>query len=118
MLFRSVGQPEFYMGSVDGSDEAAFRHVHALFSGLEVDQLPQCATCWARYFCGGSCYANAHGATGSVITPEPRHCKLIKRCTEAVICCFLAAAGREDTRKLLYENMRRHIGTEERRPHA
>lgn len=113
-----VGQPEFFMGPVDGSDETAFKRVQSLFSNLDVDQLPQCANCWARYFCGGSCYANAFGVAGSVTAPEPRHCMLVKRCAETVIRSFLTIASRESIRKSLYDNMRRHIGAAESHPHA
>lgn len=113
-----VGRPEFHMGKVDGDDQGDFRRVRAIFAGLDVDELPECAACWARYFCGGSCYANAYTATGTVTRPDPRHCLLVKRCAETVIRRFLVSAAREATRKPLYASMRRFIGTDGDVAHA
>ncbi|MBA3998269.1 MAG: hypothetical protein C0489_05945 [Candidatus Accumulibacter sp.] len=113
-----VGQPEFFMGKVDDVDHMDFQRVRDIFAGLEVDRLPECAVCWARYFCGGSCYAKAYAGTGSVTAPDPRHCLLVKRCAETVIRRFLAATAQEETRQALYTNMRRFISVERKAAHA
>lgn len=113
-----VGQPEFFMGKVDDIDHMDFQRVRDIFAGLEVDRLPECAACWARYFCGGSCYAKAHAGTGSVTAPDLRHCLLVKRCAETVIRRFLAATVQEETRRTLYANMCSFIGAERNVAHA
>ncbi len=106
-----VGVPQFYMGKVTETDSEDYRRARSVFAGLEVDNIGECATCWARYFCGGSCYAHAYFATGSVSRPDPRHCLLTKRCAEAAIRRFLAVMGQAEARQRLYANVRKFIGT-------
>lgn len=105
-----VGIPEFYMGKVTEADSEDCRCVRSTFADLEVDNIGECAGCWARYFCGGSCYAHAYFATGGVSRPDPRHCLLTKRCAEAAIRRFLSAVGEAEKRDRLYANVRKFIG--------
>lgn len=105
-----VGRPEFCMGKVDDPDDESFQRVRAVFAGLEVDNLSACGACWARYFCGGACYANAHAATGTVTSPDARHCLLVRRCAETVVRRFLAATAEAGKRQILYDGARRIIG--------
>lgn len=105
-----AGIPEFYMGKVTEADSEDCRRVWSTFADLEVDDIGECAGCWARYFCGGSCYAHAYFATGGVSRPDPRHCLLTKRCAEAAIRRFLAAVGQAEKRERLYANVRKFIG--------
>lgn len=105
-----TGQPEFAMGSVTAPAPAGFAQTRQQFAGLEVDQLPTCRACWARYFCGGACPAQSHFISGQLTEPDPRHCLWARRCSETVIRAFLAATARADLRQTLYANMRRRLG--------
>lgn len=105
-----VGVSRFYMGKVPQADSEDYRRVRSTFEGLEVDNIPECARCWARYFCGGSCYAHGYFATGGVARPDPRHCVLTRRCAEAAIRRFLAVVDQADKRERLYANVRQFIG--------
>ncbi len=63
-----------------GSDGSALgRQVGGLWLGAK----PACRSCWARYRCSGGCHANGHGATGSLLEPDPLGCALLKTRTEA-----------------------------------
>jgi uncharacterized protein len=57
---RTIGEPEFAMGSledgVDGMARAAF------LNSRHVDRQQPCASCWARYLCGGGCHAEVAAA--------------------------------------------------------
>jgi uncharacterized protein len=108
-----VGIPEFHMGRVGDEDDADKCRVRKLFAGLDVDSIPQCSVCWARYFCGGSCYAHSYFGSGTVSSPHGRHCELTLRCTEAAIKGFLRIVGDGDSRKRLYARVRKYIGAEE-----
>lgn len=58
---RTIGEPGFSMGSLeDGADAAARRD---FFKSHHVDMQEPCASCWARYLCGGGCHAEV-AATG------------------------------------------------------
>jgi len=90
-----VGREGFRLGNVtrgpdvaraapDGSGPAApdgsalGRRVGGLWLGAK----PACRSCWARYRCSGGCHANGHGATGSLLEPDPLGCALLKTRTE------------------------------------
>lgn len=104
-----VGVPEFAMGNVADGESAAYERVHAAFSGLGVDQTT-CATCWARYLCGGQCYAQAHFRCGDIRVPEVRYCAHVKRCLAAGIRSFVSAVEDTEKRARLYVNAKRMIG--------
>lgn len=108
-----VGIPGFRMGTVGddgGSDRCRVRN---LFAELDVDSVPTCSVCWARYFCGGACYAHSYFGNGAASSPHERHCDLTLRCTEAAIKRFLRVVGDGDSRKRLYDRARKYIGAGE-----
>lgn len=104
-----VGVPQFAMGNVADADNPAYARVRAVFSGLDVD-LTQCSTCWARYLCGGQCYAQAHFRCGNVGVPEARYCAHVRRCLAAGIRSFVSVVEDAGKRARLYANARRLIG--------
>ena len=57
---RTINMPGFAMGSledgIDASTRAAFLGAH------QVDAQEPCASCWARYLCGGGCHAEVAAA--------------------------------------------------------
>lgn len=57
---RTIDTPGFGMGSLeDGVDAAARR---AFIGARHVDTQQPCASCWARYLCGGGCHAEVAAA--------------------------------------------------------
>lgn len=87
-----AGVPAFHMGRVDEPGSADFERVRQTFHSLDVRSVSECDVCWARYLCGGSCYANAWFKTGTVRRPDPKHCVTFKRVAEKVVAAFVETA--------------------------
>lgn len=104
-----VGVPEFAMGNIADADNPTYARVHTAFSGLDVDRT-QCSTCWARYLCGGQCYAQSHFRCGDIRVPEARYCAHVRRCLAAGIRSFVSVVDDAGKRARLYANARRLIG--------
>jgi uncharacterized protein len=66
---RFVGTPEYRMGNVHTGE---FRRDEFLRSPLVEN--PECASCWARYICGGNCQHDNAAATGDPLRPDPNAC--------------------------------------------
>lgn len=52
-----------------------------------------CVTCWARFYCGGGCRANALLINGDMRKPDPIGCRLLKKRVE---CALYLAASRAE----------------------
>lgn len=104
-----VGHEDFYMGNVVNEQERSFDRMKDIFSGLTVYGIEACRVCWARYLCGGSCYAHAYINTGDLYRPEPRHCLLFKRNAEVVITEFLEAMDDPVKREGIYRTVRNAV---------
>lgn len=104
-----VGDEDFYMGNVVKEQERSFDRMKDIFSGLTVYGIEACRVCWARYLCGGSCYAHAYINTGDLYRPEPRHCLLFKRNAEVVITEFLEAMDEPVKREGIYRTVRKAV---------
>lgn len=58
------------------------------FLELDVDHKASCKHCWARYFCGGGCYAAAQVINSQIESPDPVRCELVKHLIElAILVC-------------------------------
>ncbi|MFA5353372.1 MAG: radical SAM protein [Thermodesulfovibrionales bacterium] len=106
-----VGTEKFRMGSVFDEESDAFNQVREAFSCLNVDDLEECRDCWARYLCGGSCYAHAYENRGSISLPDPRHCALFTKAAETVIAEFMRLMADPSGRERLYKKMREAIAS-------
>lgn len=113
-----VGIKDFYMGKVTENEGIGFQRIKEIFAGLNVDAIDECKTCWARYLCGGSCYAHAYFNTGTPYKPDPRHCLLFKRNAEVVILEFLKAMEDPVKRDDLYRGIKGVVNTGERAPYG
>ena len=61
--------PEFKMGDVfAGIDREKQQYFDAQFN---VNNRPECKTCWARNLCGGGCLWEARTTTGDPMSPNP-----------------------------------------------
>ena len=80
-----VGEKKFRLGNVHDQpvhlDEAA----REPFRSLLVSDKEACRSCWARYFCGGGCAANAWHASGSVNGLYEIGCSLQKKRLECAL---------------------------------
>lgn len=83
-----VGNEEFCIGDLNHGIRRpevveAFRQAH-------VYNKP-CATCWARFYCGGGCHATAYAANGTIFKPSFIGCNLLHRRFECAL--YVAAAS-------------------------
>lgn len=78
-----VGREEFLLGNVvDGVKNTElpneFRQTHVL-------NKEECRECWARYYCGGGCHANADLFNSNIKEPYKIGCELQKKRLECAI---------------------------------
>ena len=52
--------------------------LQARFRNARVPNKPVCASCWARYLCGGGCHARAILAGRDMMEPEPFSCRIMR----------------------------------------
>lgn len=80
-----VGIEQFRMGHVKDKPGRLDPAVQARFSKLLVPGKKTCRDCWARYFCGGGCAANAWFATGAVDGVYEIGCRMEKKRLECAL---------------------------------
>ena len=87
-----VGDERYRMGNVwDGITNTALRDEFKL---CNVYARPECADCWARFYCSGGCAANAMHATGSIRGVYEYGCDLFRKRIECAL--MLKAAEAEE----------------------
>lgn len=106
-----AGMPAFHMGKVDDPASPDFQRLNSDFATLDVHSVDGCATCWARYLCGGGCYANAWFKSGSVRNPDSRHCAIFKAVAENVIAAFVETMAQPERAQALLRKVRGMIGS-------
>lgn len=84
-----VGREGFRMGSV--LDESFNVDIQRQFAANHVLAKEACAGCWARFYCGGGCAANAHAKHGNIAAPYEMECEMERKRLE----CALAIAAEE-----------------------
>lgn len=78
-----VGEKEFLMGSIfDGQLNEQLR---SDFAHNHLQNKRECKACWARYFCGGGCHANAYHANGDISKPSRVSCMMHRKRIEGAI---------------------------------
>ncbi|MGI6333632.1 MAG: thioether cross-link-forming SCIFF peptide maturase [Saccharofermentanales bacterium] len=80
-----VGQEQFRLGNVHDQPVVLDQDVLKCFQGLLVPNKETCRNCWAKYFCGGGCAANAWHASGSVNGLYEIGCALQKKRLECAL---------------------------------
>jgi len=71
------------------------------YQGSQVERAPKCAGCFAKHFCGGGCYHENVGASGSVLVPDDEKCELIRSSVAqaAVVRCRIGDEGLDFLRR-------------------
>lgn len=72
--FRHLGLSEYRLGDVDGGVDDQRRQAYRREEAAEVDRRPVCRSCWARYICGGGCYADSVVYGPDRLAPQTGHC--------------------------------------------
>jgi uncharacterized protein len=89
--FRHLGLEEYELGDVrqaevDTEKRRRFREREA----ADVDRRPVCSECWARYLCGGGCYADSTVYGPDKLRPQIQHCPFWKTEIETAIRFYKA----------------------------
>lgn len=81
-------KPEFKMGNVHkGFDTDA--EISNRFSGCHVWSKPECADCWAKYYCSGGCAADSYSTHGTLMKPHDISCELERIRLELAIALYI-----------------------------
>ncbi|MDR3242311.1 MAG: thioether cross-link-forming SCIFF peptide maturase [Clostridiales Family XIII bacterium] len=80
---RFVGNAAFKIGNVrDGSFE---NKLFDIFSRAHIYSKEACKRCWAKFYCGGGCHANAWLSGGSILKPYELGCEMEKKRIDCAI---------------------------------
>jgi uncharacterized protein len=72
--FRHLGVKEYELGDVDTDVNNGKRLDFLGKEAAPVDKRPICQDCWARYLCGGGCYADSTIYSSDKLKPQIQHC--------------------------------------------
>ncbi len=78
-----VGEEKYKLGDIySGITNTALQDE---FRSCNVYARPECAGCWAKFYCSGGCAANALHATGSILGVYEPGCELFRKRMECAI---------------------------------
>ncbi|NTW72321.1 MAG: SPASM domain-containing protein, partial [Eubacteriaceae bacterium] len=83
-----VGNEEFLMGHVKKGIEKS--EIRAAFKETNLTEKKVCRDCWAKYYCGGGCFANAFNFNDDISVPYEIGCTLEKKRIECAIMLNIA----------------------------
>jgi uncharacterized protein len=78
-----VGEAAFRLGNL--SDPEFRNPLYARFNRANIYNKPDCRACWARFYCGGGCHANAWRVNGDILKPWRLGCALERKRVECAI---------------------------------
>ncbi len=79
-----VGRPEYLLGNLRAESEIAW-NIAADFRRANIYGKPACANCWARFYCGGGCHANAQSFNGNIYQPYDLGCAIQRKRLEVAV---------------------------------
>lgn len=83
-----VGEEAFKLGSIyEGFNN---KKCKSEFQKANLVNNKECKDCWAKYYCGGGCFANAYYANQSIHKPYEVGCELEKKRIECAIMIKIA----------------------------
>lgn len=81
-----VGMEEMKMATVD--DDVIDADMAKVFAANNVVNKPECQECWAQFWCGGGCGANAYKFNGDLNKPYEMECELLKKRLECAMAIY------------------------------
>lgn len=72
--FRHLGLKDHRLGDVHTGVDDGKRVAYLKQEAADVDSRPICSSCWARYLCGGGCYADSVVYGPDKRKPQEDHC--------------------------------------------
>jgi uncharacterized protein len=88
-----VGDEKFQIGDVFHG--IAHNNSTREFAACHVYNKPECAKCWAKFYCSGGCMATAYYASGDIFTPDTTSCALMKKRIENALYIFAERGKRK-----------------------
>jgi uncharacterized protein len=83
--FRHLGLQEYELGDIRSDVDDSKRNLFRQHEAVDVDRRPICSECWARYLCGGGCYADSTVYGPNRLEPQVQHCPFWKAEIEIAI---------------------------------
>jgi len=87
--FRHLGLSDYRLGNVLGKIDDQKRRKFLTQEAAGVDSRPVCESCWARYLCGGGCYADSVVYGPDRRAPKIEHCPFWRLEISAAIRLFV-----------------------------
>ncbi len=87
--FRHLGLEEYKFGEVGGEIDERKRVEFLKHEAADVDNRAICENCWARYLCGGGCYADSVVYGPEKNRPQESHCTFWQVEIEAAVRLFV-----------------------------
>lgn len=84
-----VGHSEYKMGSV--LEKSFDREMKKMFEAQNVYTKEECRGCWAKFYCGGGCAANARFLSGGLDKPYKIACEMERKRVECAIAILASA---------------------------
>lgn len=78
-----VGEEKFLMGNI--STGKLNEGIRKGFARNHLQNKKECQQCWARFYCGGGCHANAYHSNGDISIPSRVSCAMHKKRIEGAI---------------------------------
>jgi len=78
-----VGEKSMEMGTLDNAYKDLKQPMD--FKNAHVYQKEACRNCWAKFYCGGGCHANAYYSNGNIFEPYELGCKMERKRVECAI---------------------------------
>lgn len=86
--FRHLGLKPYELGDVSSGADDEKRRIFLGREAADVDARPVCRECWARYLCGGGCYADSVVYGPDKRKPQVQHCPFWRAEIEQAIRFF------------------------------
>ena len=86
--FRHLGLDQYRLGDVRTEIDNNRRQDFLGKEAADVDTRPVCRECWARYMCGGGCYANSVVYGADKRKPQEEHCPFWRAEIEAAMIFY------------------------------
>lgn len=78
-----VGEKSMEMGTLDDPPQNLSSPLD--FKRAHVYEKEACRSCWAKFYCGGGCHANAYYSNGDIMIPYELGCEMEKKRIECAI---------------------------------
>ncbi|MFZ7132009.1 MAG: thioether cross-link-forming SCIFF peptide maturase [Eubacteriales bacterium] len=89
-----VGNETFRLGTLETG--ITNTNCQQQFYEANLTDKEDCTQCWAKYYCGGGCLANAYHANGDIKTPDKIGCEMEKKRIECAIMVKLEQIKNSD----------------------